>query len=87
MQSSKSKLSKELARYVHETTFGHPESSIESSKRGRRTLSSSKNSKVVKSRTPEQPLQQSYAGRATAGVDRKYLPEYRMDAIARRSIN
>ena len=85
MQSSKSKLSKELARDVHETTFGHPESSIESSKRGRRTLSSTKNTKVVKSRTPEQPLQQSYVGRAAGGGDRKYQPEYRMDAIARRS--
>ena len=86
MSSSKTKLSKDLARDIHETTFGHAESSIESSKRGRRTLSSSKNSKIVKSRTPDQPLQQSYVGRATTGRgDRKYPPEYRMDPNARRS--
>jgi len=86
VSSSKTKLSKDLARDIHETTFGHPESSIESSKRGRRTLSSSKNSKIVKSRTPDQPLQQSYVGRATAGGgDRKYPPEYRMDPNVRRS--
>ncbi len=68
---SKGKLSKELARDVHETTFGHPESSIESSKRGRRALSCAKNTKVVKSRTPDQPLQQSYIGRVAGGGDRK----------------
>ncbi len=59
----KSKLSRELAQDVHETTFGggHGESTI-SSKRRKRTVSSHKKS-VIKSRTPEQPLQQSYTAR------------------------
>jgi len=65
ISQGKSKMSRELALEVQQTvSFGHAES-VESSKkssvgrRSKRTMSASKrpSSKIVKSRTPDQPLQ------------------------------